>query len=243
MEAEPVGGGGDHLNGGGGYSAGVGQGTSVGNKVVNGGDQEEPELYTTSVSGGSYFYAHRFDLRASGADKYLDTNGGQIGGQGGSGIGYGAGSWWADAGGDGGKAGNGGTVKVSSNSKVYAFNGNRYTDGTDYKNGINQCPIFIQNGQLRAIYKLNAWWNEKEFFNFEYLNSILGNTIEGSVKKLTIANEMSNLKNSLVRAEKNDNNFKTQYINPSTKNSYGVGSGAGYIEVSNGTYKIDSNMN
>src|SRR5699024_9281881 len=55
--------------------------------------------------------------------------------------------------GNGGQAGAGGNIKVSLNSKIYAFNGNLFTDGTDYQNGINQCPIYSQTGVKIAKYK------------------------------------------------------------------------------------------
>lgn len=48
--------------------------------------------------------------------------------------------------------------------------------------------------------------------------------------------------NYLIRAEKTIS--KTGYINPETNDCYGIGSGAGYMEVSNGTYekKTDTSM-
>ena len=57
--------------------------------------------------------------------------------------------------GDGGTAGCGGIVKSSTNSKVYAYNGNMYTDGTDYEDGENECPIYCQAGVILAKYDYN----------------------------------------------------------------------------------------
>ena len=70
--------------------------------------------------------------------------------------------------GDGGVAGRGGNIKVSRNAKIYAFNGNRYTDGTSYGSGLNQCPIYLQAGKspkrqmvdyiLDHSYPINEVW-------------------------------------------------------------------------------------
>ena len=44
--------------------------------------------------------------------------------------------------------------------------------------------------------------------------------------------------------DRNENGIeKTSYINPISNNLQGIGTGAGYIEISNGTYIIDSLMN
>ena len=147
-----------------------------------------------------------------------------IGGQGG-----GSGRSWEN-GGDGGIAGQGGIIKVSEKANVYAFNGNRYTDGTTYDNGKNQTPIFAQNGILREVYKGT---NDSDLFD------LLGSS-------LVITEDLSDktkypINNYLIRAEENCNT--NGYTNPITLDVYGIGSGAGYIEVSNGTYIVDSGMN
>ena len=55
--------------------------------------------------------------------------------------------------GSGGSAGQGGIIFCSEKAKIYDFNGNLYSDGTDYQKGINQCPIYAQAGVIVAKYK------------------------------------------------------------------------------------------
>lgn len=68
------------------------------------------------------------------------------------------------SGGNGGIAGNGGLVIASSTSNVYAYNGNKYTDGTDYENGKNQLEIYGQNGIVNKKWNISyAVWNNIVF--------------------------------------------------------------------------------
>ena len=143
--------------------------------------------------------------------------------------------------GNGGQAGAGGNIKVSLNSKIYAFNGNLFTDGTDYQNGINQCPIYSQTGVKIAKYK---YTNKSKYDLF---------TIELEETQQII--NKSGYINKIYTEKENYITNKTLNINTKlgiTGNSIltnidmsyqGVGSGAGYTEVSNGTYTIDSSMN
>ena len=50
--------------------------------------------------------------------------------------------------GDGGTAGSGGTVKVTSTNKIYAYNGNLYSDGSANQSA----PIYLQAGIKNAEY-------------------------------------------------------------------------------------------
>lgn len=168
--------------------------------------------------------------------------------------------------GSGGKAGNGGNVKVSSTAKVYAYNGDRITNDDyttpiyDYdkdgnvlsttcyvltKYGTEQktspIKIFAQSGILRNVYYTNLDWGRKPTTGYDYFYSIFGNQIEASVKNIIRPTNYDEVGNYLIRAERNVGT--TGYINPETQDCYGVGSGAGYMEVSNGTYTVDSTMN
>lgn len=168
--------------------------------------------------------------------------------------------------GSGGKAGNGGNVVVSKDSKVYAYNGDRITNGDysspiyDYdkngnrlsstcyvlkKHGTNEqtspLKIFAQAGILRKVYYMNLSWGVKETSGWNYFYNIFGDQIEQSVKNITEATNYATVANCLIRDEKNVGT--TGYTNPETKDCYGIGSGAGYMEVSNGTYKVDSKLN
>lgn len=258
-------GGGDHWGGAGGFSGGIGESGTANRKMTNGGEMEKPEVYTTPGDGGSYFFSHRYDGRGG------ECLAGMIGGQGGQCKQI---NWWCDAGGDGGVAGKGGTIKVSKLAKVYAYNGNRYTDGKsehEYNSNtasLYQCPIFIQNGILREVYKINAWWGTKENYNYQYFNNIFGSTIAPNVDKITSANNIDEIRNVKIREEITENvslKIKNGYQNTNLLNkpvndrsviikvdngtktidmvSQGVGSGAGYIEISNGTYTVDESKN
>ena len=67
-------------------------------------------------------------------------------------------------GGSGGLAGDGGIVIASNNAKVYAYNGNKYTDGTDYEQGKNQLEIYGQNGIINKKWNIvSAGWNKATF--------------------------------------------------------------------------------
>ena len=258
----------DHMNGGGGYSAGVAESCSNNTRVINGGEMIEPTVYSSQSSGGSYFYPHRYD------NKNFVSTGGNIGGQGGN-VYYSEIYYTCDSGGDGGAAGKGGTITVSQNAKIYAYNGNRYTDGAIgheyYTNTaiINQCPIFAQSGILRKVYKLNCWWGVKENYNYEYFSNLLGSAIAPGIETVTIATGVVEGKmNVLIRDEITESasqKIKNGYQNPELASKsvsersitiqvdnstqtvdmlyQGIGSGAGYIEVSNGTYEVDESLN
>lgn len=261
---ELVVGAGDHWDGAGGYSGGMGELGSGGRQEINGGETVKPEMDALSGNGGSYFFSHRYDGRNA------ECLAGMIGGQGGE---CNSANWWCDSGGDGGVAGKGGTVKVSASVKVYAYNGNRYTDkmvGHEYVNSTaatHQCPIFAQEGVLREVYKLNAWWGTKNNYNYQYFSNLLGNTIASGLNTIAIANNKSEINNIKIREEITESaslKIKNGYQNPALINkslsersvsitvndetkiidmlTQGVGSGAGYIEISNGTYEVDNNM-
>ena len=70
---------------------------------------------------------------------------------------------------------------------------------------------------------------------------MFGSTIGNNIDEVTKASNVSERKNILVRPETICT--LTGYINPITNNSQGVGSGAGYIEISNGIYTLDPSLN
>lgn len=137
--------------------------------------------------------------------------------------------------GKGGYAGNGGNVKVSSSSQIYAYNGNLYTDGTDYENGLNQCPIYLQAGIVTAKYNYNSEYGGPESYKLFELILISNQSIT----------EKSGYKNNKYDSIENSKKYVTKNsVLTNVDMSYqGVGSGAGYTEISNGTYIIDSSMN
>lgn len=129
-------------------------------------------------------------------------------------------------GGSGGTAGKGGNVVVDSGCKIYAFNGNRYTDGVSYNNGMNQTPIYCQLGVIPEKYS--------------YLNTSTGTNIKvQKVKEKENVPVLAYSNPAYTASNKKLNTALNKYITSNVDMSkQGIGSGAGYIEVSNGTFRI-----
>ena len=157
--------------------------------------------------------------------------------------------------GSGGTAGQGGMIEYSSTSKIYSYNGNRITeDNFDYSkisyeydkdgnlldgssgektiaNVITQkndeskriipAKIFIQDGIRRAVYDNLCYMSDER--KKEY-------GVDGDIPLEKIKNVSKNggtVKNVQIIEENTSMPFYQQ----------GIGSGAGYIEVSNGTFE------
>ena len=221
-------GGGDHAAGGGGYTGGSGQ-----PYIARADNGLTADINSQFGTGGSYFMSGKISsnyLKVPELFAYIGGQGAQA-------------SDWNSQGGDGGIAGKGGIIKVSSNSRIYAYNGNKYTDGTDYNEGENQLEIDCQNGKLRNIYKYDVFWNAKEYRYVEFFKQLFGTDVNSAIDSFTAspAKRSVNHSNYLVRTEKNI--IKLTYQNSKSNKNFGIGSGAGYIELSNGEYIIDSSMN
>lgn len=241
------GGGGNHCDGAGGFSGGGAEGNSdLGYNGIGGGKDDTLEF---GVPGGGYFYRGK-------SVQSVQKGTGAIGGQGGCSWGQSDREfWYSDRGGSGGNAGNGGTVRVSSQSQIYAYNGDMITNG-DYstvqyeydKDGtkINQvlnvitkqngekfipCKIFAQTGLCRVTYTTNQGQ-----FSFAKVTRPLA---AGEILPV-VANSYASLVS--VKATDEKNIEKTNYTNGYMPNQ-GIGSGAGYLEISNGTYIVDESMN
>ena len=143
--------------------------------------------------------------------------------------------------GNGGVAGLGGKIIASENAHVYAYNGNRYTDGTSYNNGINQCPIYLQRGIKNAIY-VYVYGGENR--TEKIITPYIGLKCKS---KYSDNNELSGYKNEkILESDIGERNIIFRIGNENVTidmSTQGVGSGAGYIEVSNGTYTVDASMN
>ena len=143
--------------------------------------------------------------------------------------------------GDGGIAGSGGTIKYSKNAEIYAYNGDRITTGdhdsiyyeynkdgnlsdvqakpVTFINGkktIIPAKIFAQDGIRREVYNIAEYMPEEDKIKYGVTDdSYYKNTSGGEwdVRNVRILEEI-------------------------TIDSYGqgIGSGAGYIEISNGTF-------
>ena len=122
--------------------------------------------------------------------------------------------------GNGGKAGSGGNVSLL-NSNVFAYNGSYITSsnsGTDTNPwGKYQCPIYLQLG-----ISLDKIRNDSSKVNIESRNGT------------DMLNELQ------AYTDKNIKKNKYKNTNPIVNENemLGIGSGAGYIEVSNGSLKI-----
>lgn len=209
------GGGGTDDCGAGGYTGGAGEAYRG---VSNNGDGGNG---TSWYGGGGYFSSGKKNNVAI-IDSYA-----YIGGEG----------WYCgtEHAGNGGIAGTGGNIKISENGRLYAYNGNKYTDGTNYNNGDNQLIIYAQSGILRNVYIQMLFFNTAYNRNYNYYSKYITSGL------LLTSSDVASGTNRLIRKESSCE--KTNYINIANNSVQGVGSGAGYIEISNGTYTIDASMN
>lgn len=226
------GGGGTCCTGSGGYSGGnSGGGTSTwpGTNGFRG----------NSNGGGGYFssfgdYSYKLNGVVSTGNSTKDFFGGM------SRLGEFSGAPYGHRSGNGGIAGAGGIINKSTDSNVYAYNGNMYTgdefefshdnlrvtkiiyyDGHEYNNGDNQCPIYLQLGITIDHYN---WLSNATYSNLNL-----------EARNINSDNTLSGYTNSLVSGKISVNSL----IDNKDKNILGVGSGAGYIEMSNGTYTVN----
>ena len=216
------GGGGNHCDGAGGYSGGSAQYNQK--KGVNGlGGGNVSNKNAASTGGGGYF--------SDGIGKVNTTHGiGKIGGQG-SGACHSNDKWYNDHAGSGGVAGSGGTVTVSTTAKIYAYNGDMITDGNHSNVNAYNHDGSLKGEKLEVVTKLNG----EEIVP---LPIFMQAGIRRAVYKANFATikNFSELKNEKILDLEIDPKKVTSY-------GYGIGSGAGYIEEDNGTYKIDAALN
>lgn len=145
--------------GGGGYTGGSGDSCDIKSNNGNAGY----DLGNEKLAGGGYLSG------ANGIDKNsIDRANVMFGGA------FNQGSYedLTHKSGSGGTAGKGGNVKVSDNSKIYAYNGNIYSDGTDYENGFNQCPIYLQCRNNTCTLRIFCiYWFKLVCWNIVYFKS------------------------------------------------------------------------
>lgn len=230
-------GGGEHANAGGGYSGGCSQpyfGYGYNGYTSN---QESLDFGT----GGAYFENGKYNSEANTFTNLSKIC--YIGGQGGT-----KSKAHTTSGGHGGIAGSGGKVKKSSDAVIYAFNGNQYTDGvaghekpdldssSHVINANNQCPIYGQNGIFRDVYVYDygiADWDTELYTDMKNFGIKNFSAYNASSMKNLPSDSHTNL---LVRASYTETPLN--YINPITNNHYGIGCGAGYVEINNGSYDV-----
>ncbi len=151
------------------------------------------------------------------------------------------------------KLGSGGAVTYSNAENIFAFNGDMITNGdynSDYyeydkdgnqimenkltvlekQNGDEFIPtkIFAQSGIIRATYTTNQG---------RFTLSKVTRQLEEGENLPEIANSRDTLKS--VKATNETINITLNYNNPLTPElpNQGIGSGAGYLEASNGSFE------
>lgn len=239
------GGGANDVDGAGGYSGGSDEHSY--NPGVNG----KGGSFSNARSGGGGYYAA--GEGPFNAEKGMGAVGGMVGAPF-----TGGGNWYALPAGSGGTGGTGGTVSYSENAVIYAYNGDMITeenfdydsntvheynkDGTETsnvlkflikKNGDKMIPakIFAQTGICRATYTTN-----QGTYNLSKVKRVLapGETLPALATSYATV--------QAIRATDEKSVTTTGYNNGYMQNQ-GIGSGAGYLEVSNGSYIVDSNLN
>ena len=125
--------------------------------------------------------------------------------------------------------GAGGSVLVSSSASVLAYNGSYITTGSRITTATNQCPIYAQSGIKVAKYKTIYSNNESRYNDW----TIVEEFPQETVQKSGYINNKNGTKN--LCSELGVTSPLLQNIDMKCQ---GVGSGAGYTESSNGSYRI-----
>lgn len=226
--------------GAGGYSGGAAEGIatpSVNGKQGHYATAEFPKNkgYYMEWQGGGYYEG----INSTSGDSSFNMSKKLVGGKGGPSY------WPGHTGGNGGTAGKGGEVNVYKDAKVYAYNGNMYTDGTSYNNGENQAVIYLQSGKAKEIYTTykNGWYDWPRDTSYD----VNVHTNKPYFKVVTVSDVVPtpsgyvNTKNVGKTKTFTDN----MYLSTEDLSKQGIGSGAGYIELNNGKYTIkeDNNFN
>ena len=236
-------------SGGGGYNGGDGKSFSSsrnGHKAENGyaGDHCYGSYKDMEWNAGGYFEGPGINIITK---NLYDKNGEKIENVAIRSFLGGKGARGADGGlthmtGDGGIAGSGGIIKVSETAKVYAYNGNRYTDGLtghespDYYNSElininNQCPIYAQSGIKNTEYDYASFSGENRYTE-DGIKHIIAEAriVNNGITNLTKSGYYNSINNNIVvKIIDTDTSVDMKY--------QGIGSGAGYIENNNGTYE------
>jgi hypothetical protein len=222
------GGGANHINGGGGYSAGMSEDmrsksyTAAANGTTGG--YIPTGIYS---NGGSYFEHGKVSASLNGTRVQYSAN---VGGQGAGDYQY-SNSVTDCYVGSGGIAGNGGTIKVSAKATVNAYNGNECTlEKSNSNYYYKPVEIYIQSGNPLNVYIHNGYG---AMIRYNILSEALKCTISG----FYAATSDSDYKDFVVTKSMRGVSYAA------TSYGYGIGSGAGYVEVSNGTYTVDNTMN
>lgn len=241
-----------HFNGAGGFSGGGAESNALGGVNGNGGGQDKEEQEgqnrPTGSGGGGYYTSGHGEW----ASKIRSSRCGGMSGE----PCYASNetAWYKDVCGSGGASGSGGEIYYNISENIFAFNGDMITNGdydSDYyeydkdgdrimgnklailkkQNGEKFIPtkIFAQSGIIRATYTTNQG---------KY-------TLDKVKRQLSIGEKLPDIAKSnsevvVVKAtDEISNNSTTGYTNPLTPKlpNQGIGSGAGYLEASNGKFE------
>ena len=189
------------------------------------------QIITRGVGGGYLVDMKNSEYNNPNNGQYVNAYYGTLGG------GEGFGGFYRWVGGPGGVAGWGGNVKVSKNAEIKAYNGNSCTLEKNDPSYINSpVEIWAQKGILLEITSTLCHWDDN--LNIKYTNA-LGFKVD--------LKQIPNPTGSTEEHAPNGEDYRVVIRNSATceTTSYGqgIGSGAGYIELYNGTYTIDSNLN
>lgn len=226
--------GGDHATGAGGFSAGAGDTCEAG---YNGyGSFNNTREYAYGTSGGYYTIGTGLQF----VDVFFNQGGMWQGINRLESANNDTYKWYHDYSGSGGASGEGGNVYYYDLEKIHAYNGDRITND-DYDTVIYeyeadgtvtdkvakvltklnnekfvQTKIFAQEGIIRATYKTNQAMTQEEckLYNVTYV-----------VQENATTSQTKNVK------------ITEQTTTPTTEYGQGIGSGAGYLEKSNGILK------
>ena len=202
--------------GGGGYSGGGGDGYTgqenqaengnTGSGVVggtNGGPSIRVKNNFLMILGGSGYNKEKVSDFSAKLAEHIDYLYGGMGGVHSSDGGHIAGN--------GGVGGEGGIVNVSENAKVYAYNGNKYTDGMPYNSGRNQTIIYGQNGIVNEKYVFGVARKD----GVSWKSKIPASTIPLSNYRNPTNNLTQGIGTGAGYTEKNNGEYK---INPTLNN-------------------------
>ena len=234
--------GGEHAFSGGGYTAGIGETCEI--SGVNGECNYSSDRSGAFKDSGGY-YTYKSPNALTVAEQTWFGRGGCWATWSGSGMT----SLWSTAG-SGGTAGKGGKISYSKDVTINSYNGNRITeDDFDYskicyeydKDGnltdievdaiqvkntdkkIIPAKIFIQDGIKRAVYASYEYMTKEDKikYNVNEKSEVRATTSDTLLKIVKIIDENLEMPHS----------------------RQGIGSGAGYIELDNGSYELlqDSN--
>lgn len=207
--------GGTCCSGAGGYTGGTGeQDTRQRHNGLAGGNGPS----TTHKIGGSGYYQGAYGIDLNNVDRATTVFGGK-GNQGWH-------NYSSHGSGDGGTAGSGGNIKVTSNNKIYAYNGNLYSDGS----GSQSAPIYLQAGIKNAEYTYISQGDNVSYYKFLLKLQKAKSTVAKLSYKNTAVNQKLNI-NQVLGISGNP-------LNDVDMSMQGIGSGAGYKEISNGTYQV-----